>query len=270
MHLPHPKQPAYVKERQTPQPFEEDYPPSYYEASQDVWPGPSVRHTPAAPPASASNLNQQFPTEFNLYHSSSAPKNFTLGQHQDQPFYSVSTRSGLSSDPDVVLHSTIHPSSQPLATAKFKTFSSDIICALPPVSHKNVLPTDIRMDAGSGVTRSWSFAVEISNGNGGLARSTFEWQQLSGEEVTTLSGPGTGFKLVHTARPGSGAGPRAGDGNEVVAFFSTTAMSATEKMQFRFVGSGEAGILGERWSVMAVISALGIWEKERRKMKNHD
>jgi hypothetical protein len=42
-------------------------------------------------------------------------------------------------------------------------------------------------------------------------------------------------------------------------------MSITKAVEFRFVGSGMTGEFGERWAVTAVISALGIWEKEKRR-----
>jgi hypothetical protein len=45
-------------------------------------------------------------------------------------------------------------------------------------------------------------------------------------------------------------------------------MSMSKILSFRFLSSGANGALGERWAVMAVITALAIWDKERKARHN--
>lgn len=274
-------------EEQTQYSHPEDAPPPYEDVGADAPPpifheqqtrptdekpaqgeslAPIAQASSSAPPPS--NINRQFPPSFNIYLSSNIlyQKRYALGEHKDTPLYAISVHTGLSGNPDVILRTGTSPSSAPLATALFKTFSSDMILAIPPLTASQP-PTEIRMVAASWPTRSWSFAVEVTRPDGGLRREPFEWRHSSGDEVKTLSGWGTGWKLVHTGPGGlgTGSGPRSGEGNEVVALFAVPAMSITKAVEFRFVGSGMTGEFGERWAVTAVISALGIWEKEKRR-----
>ncbi|RKU44775.1 hypothetical protein DL546_006765 [Coniochaeta pulveracea] len=215
-----------------------------------------------------SNINRQFPPSFNIYLSSNIlyQKRYALGQHKDRPLNAISVHTGLSGNPDVILRTGTSSDSAPLATVLFKTFSSDMILTLPPLTPSQP-PSEIRMVAASWPTRSWSFVVEVTRPDGGHQPEPFEWRHSSGGEVKSLSGWGTGWKLVHTGPggQGTGSGPRSGEGNEVVAVFAVPAMSITKAVEFRFLGSGMTGQFGERWAVTAVISALGIWEKEKRR-----
>ncbi|KAI0974829.1 hypothetical protein F4678DRAFT_457945 [Xylaria arbuscula] len=52
---------------------------------------------------------------------------------------------------------------------------------------------------------------------------------------------------------------------EVVAVCAGTGMwSVTKVLYFRFLGAGADGSLGDRWAIMAVASALAIWNRDRR------
>lgn len=208
------------------------------------------------------SVSRQFPAEFSLY-SSMLSRNLQLGEHKDAPIYLVATHTGWSGNPDVVLHTTTDSKSAPLATANYKTFSRDTTIVLPPLDSKPRAIQGETLMKGSTFGRTFTFSVEVPAQPGGQLRSEpFEWRHSRGEDVASLGSVwGRGWKLVRTA---TGRGAAVGAGTDVVAVFSTGPVSMTKKFCFKFVGAGETGVLGERWAVMAVISAIAIWEKERR------
>ena len=54
------------------------------------------------------------------------------------------------------------------------------------------------------------------------------------------------------------------DGKEIVAVFSDNYEARnTRLVRFRFLGTGAAGHLGPRFAVMAVMTALRIWNERR-------
>ena len=223
---------------------------------------PLAQQLQAAPGGPSAGVNRQFPPEFNLYSAGVLGRSFHLGVHKDAPIYVVTTHSGWSGNPDVVLHTSTDPKSPPLATANFKTFTHDTTIVLPPLSAASpAAPTVMK---GAFLMRTFNFSVEVSAPGGQLRREAFEWRHSRGDEVHSLESVwGRGWKLVRMAGPAAGA-------NEVVAVFTTGPLSWTKRFCFKFVGAGEAGVLGERWAVMAVISAMAIWEKVRRASSNND
>ncbi|OIW27921.1 hypothetical protein CONLIGDRAFT_454454 [Coniochaeta ligniaria NRRL 30616] len=205
----------------------------------------------------SSSVNRQFPPEFNLYSANLLGRTFNLGEHQNAPIYVVSIHTGWSGNPDVMLHTSTSANSPPLATANFRTFTNDTTIKLPPLNPRSyVTETTLK---GSMFGRTWSFSIEIPGPNGQLRSEPFEWRHSRGEDVNTLGSVwGTGWKLVRLL----------GEGKEVVAVFTEGTMSLSKKFSFKFRGAGETGVLGERWAVMAVISAMAIWEKNRRTKNN--
>lgn len=207
----------------------------------------------------SASVNRQFPPEFNLYSANILGRTFNLGQHQHTPIYVVSIHTGWSGNPDVVLHTSTNVNSPPLATANFKTFTNDTIIKLPPLNPQSP-PTETTLK-GSIFMRTWSFSVEVPGPNGQLRREPFEWRHSRGEEVHTLGSVwGSGWKLVR----------QLGQTKEVVAAFTEGTMSLSKKFCFKFTGAGQTGALGERWAVMAVITAMAIWEKNRRTNNRSD
>lgn len=51
------------------------------------------------------------------------------------------------------------------------------------------------------------------------------------------------------------------DGREVVAVWAlnTMSMTMTKALKFEYMGSAARGELGERWEIMAVVTALRLW-----------
>ncbi|KAJ9132302.1 hypothetical protein NKR19_g9363 [Coniochaeta hoffmannii] len=223
---------------------------------------PLAQQLQVAAAGPSAGVNRQFPPEFNLYSPGVLTRGFHLGVHKDAPIYVVTTHSGWSGNPDVVLHTTTDPKSPPLATADFKAFSHDTTIVLPPLGAAS--PAAPTMMKGTFLMRTFNFSVEVSAPGGQLRSEPFEWRHSRGDEVHTLGSVwGRGWKLVRLAGPAPGT-------KEVVAAFTSGPLSWTKRFCFRFVGAGETGVLGERWAVMAVISAMAIWEKERRASSNND
>jgi hypothetical protein len=242
--------------------LEDDAPPAYSPPSRNpLNPQIPLAQQLQGTAGPSGSVNRQFPPEFNLYSVSVLGRTYQLGEHQDAPIYMVTTHTGWSGNPDVMLHTTNNSNSPPLATANFKTFSHDTTIMLPPLNAQSRATEAVMI--GSMFMRTFSFSVEVPAPAGQLRSEPFEWRHSRGEDVGKLGSVwGRGWKLVRTAGQGGA------EGNEVVAVFTTGTVSLTKKFCFKFIGAGENGSLGERWAVMAVISAMAIWEKERRKKNN--
>ncbi|KAK6825101.1 hypothetical protein PG989_013156 [Apiospora arundinis] len=102
-------------------------------------------------------------------------------------------------------------------------------------------------------------------------RERFEWRHSRGSEVKALDRLNSGWKLVriHSEADGVGGTRRArdqgasSDGKELVAVFAEVSGWSTSKVvKFKFLGSGATGEMGTRWSVMAVMTALRIWDTQ--------
>ncbi|KAI1376159.1 hypothetical protein F4677DRAFT_420465 [Hypoxylon crocopeplum] len=223
------------------------------------------------------HIQRQFPPAFSMYRDSSfSQRSYTIGEHQASPLYAVSLHSGWSGQPDVVLHNGPTDAHPPLAAAEHTGFSgSSTIVTLPPLGPGSSAPALEKMEPSGGFARpAWTFAVEAGPAG---RREAFEWRHSSGAAVRALDGRGAGWKLVRMAVDApSGIGPGGGrfvpggaansssDGREVVAVWCWASGSVTKKLRFRFLGTGANGLLGERWATMAVITALRIWDRERR------
>ena len=208
-------------------------------------PPPYDETTNAQPP-----VNRQFPPSFGLYTESMLGRKMMLGAHQSQPLYAVSVHSGWSGKPSTILHSGPSDKDPPLATADTFTFGRSSTVELPPLAANAAGGVSVEHVTVTGVFHKvMSFVIEVAATG---QRESFEWRHSRGSEVAALGASHSGWKLV---RLGTG---------EVVAAWANSSMSITKQLQFHFLGSGANGILGERWAVMAVITALRMWDMERR------
>ncbi|PKS08065.1 hypothetical protein jhhlp_006677 [Lomentospora prolificans] len=105
----------------------------------------------------------------------------------------------------------------------------------------------------------------------------FEWRRSHGQEVKSVGQSSWGWKLVRLGAGGAEAddqvnyddeGPltRNGltsDGKEVVAVWadSNSWKSISKVGELQFLSSGASGELGIRWSLMALMSCLCMWQK---------
>ncbi|KAF4976317.1 hypothetical protein FZEAL_7002 [Fusarium zealandicum] len=273
-------------------PVPDEPPPSYDESeskhqkpppqasSSSARPTSSSQHQPPAPgPSQPAQIPRQFPPTFNLYHQGWPAGAYTLGEHQNQPIYLYTVHSGLSSQPPVLLHSGPDESFPPLASAEFAFFGASFEVELPavpgsqaPVAREAVQAVISR----GGLGTAYRFNIEVGLGGNGQ-RELFEWRRSSGAAVASLGGYSYGWKLVRMARgpPGGAAGgnldfvpggPTDSQGNEVVATWARGGgRSLSKAMHFQFTGTGVTGLLGERWAIMTVITALTEFQREQRR-----
>ncbi|OHE95029.1 hypothetical protein CORC01_09686 [Colletotrichum orchidophilum] len=249
-----------------------DEAPPPYEEKPRTNPAPPPRVSPGPGPSSGPQVARQFPPAFNVY-SQSFSRTMLLGEHQHQPFYGLSIHSGLSSSPPIVLHSGPSDNFPPLASVEYHSFSSRMSITLPPAPTRTpggapIIELESKTDFPSS---SYIFAIGVGPNCERLEQ--FEWRTSSGEAIAALGGRSRGWKLVRLAQSvPQNAGPgafRGGDGNEIVAVWTDAGMSMTKEAKFAFVGSGLTGELGERWAIMAVISGLAIFERQRQRRRNN-
>ncbi|ETS82175.1 hypothetical protein PFICI_07177 [Pestalotiopsis fici W106-1] len=259
----------------------DDVPPPPYQESSDATSSQplhqQVRSTQnanfsAAQPQQQAYINRQFPGKFSMYSQSGGfGTTYYLGEHGSHPLYIVKTHTGWSGSPDVVLHSGPSESSPPLAGVSANTLSRSATVELPPLPGSGRTAAEEPL-AFSGFSHgTFTFSIEVGSVG---RRESFEWRHSHGNEVDSLGGSSSGWKLVRLATdaPGGqgkgshfvGGGPQSSDAKEVVAVWSNARMSMSKLFNFQFLGSGVTGALGERWAVMAVITALRIWDKERK------
>ncbi|KAH6657400.1 hypothetical protein BKA67DRAFT_655674 [Truncatella angustata] len=265
----------------------EDAPPPYSEvpvqsssgSTAHRAPNPSANKTQSKqspPQIPQAQINRQFPPAFSVYSAGAFVRTYTLGEHQSQPLCAISTHSGWSGQPDVVLHSGPSESSPPLAGVDSGAFTRSASVELPPLpgSGQRAAVEDVEFQGIGHGTHSFSIEVGVTG-----RREPFEWRHSHGAEVDALGGYGSGWKLIRLATDAPdgmpskaqsvGGGSRSTDKKEVVAVWAGASMSVSKILNFRFVGSGATGVLGERWAVMAVITALRIWDKERKAKRNN-
>lgn len=223
-------------------------------------------------------IPRQFPPAFNVYMQSFS-RTLYLGEHQAQPIYALRIHSGLGQDASLVLHSGASEDHPTLATLDYVVFSASMAVTLPPAAFPGA-PTTVEAGRASSFHESYTFVIDVGNSGpqqpgGRWPLEQFEWRRSRGEAVAVLDGRGYGWKLVRLAAgppPGAGpqgdmryagGGPRGSDGAEVVAVWSEAGYSMSKAMKFAFVGTGASGLLGERWAIMAVMTALGMFQRAR-------
>ncbi|OLN87438.1 hypothetical protein CCHL11_09106 [Colletotrichum chlorophyti] len=253
-----------------------DPPPPYEAKPRD--PAAAGVNTSATPRSSPSPLPsqlqvaRQFPPAFNVY-SQGFSRTMLLGEHQNQPFYAMSIHSGFSSSPPIVLHSGPSDRFPPLASVEHHSFSSRMSVTVPPGPPRTpggepIIELENMMDFPSS-----TYAFSIGVGPKCERVEQFQWRTSSGEAIAVLDGRSRGWKLVRLARSvPHNAGPhtfKGGDGKEVVAAWTDAGMSMSKVAKFAFMGSGMTGELGERWAIMAVISGLAIFERQRQRRRHN-
>ncbi|OTA91379.1 hypothetical protein M434DRAFT_397217 [Hypoxylon sp. CO27-5] len=255
----------------------DDAPPPYSPSGASPAPPPpqpASQQIPQQVVPQELQIKRQFPPAFSMYRESSwTQRSYMIGEHQSAPLYAVSLHSGWSGQPDIVLHNGPSDQNPPLAGATRSSFGTSATIALPPVPGSGMQAAEEKMEYSGGFGHTaYTFSIETGVGNA-ARREPFEWRHSSGSVIQGLGARGSGWKLVRlaTGPPGGvvGAsfvpgGARASDGKEVVAVWAWASGSLTKKLKFQFLGSGANGVLGERWAIMAVITALRIWDRERR------
>ncbi|CAK7264342.1 hypothetical protein SEPCBS119000_000948 [Sporothrix epigloea] len=221
----------------------------------------------------------QFPPAFNLYHPNFT-RSYFFAEHEHTPLYAVRFHFGFSlNKPDIGLHNGPDSETAPLLAAVDNGVMSRhmTITLPPPLSYDGVGPTSVRLVKVSGWVERYAFTMEVGTDLRNVHQESFEWRHSRGSTIAALDGVLYGWKLLRMssqALPGApppqlGVGNKSSDGREVVAVYSSARRSFTKQFKFAFVGTGLTGALGERWSVMAVTSALAMWKKEEDSRAAH-
>ncbi|XXG97107.1 hypothetical protein Hte_003402 [Hypoxylon texense] len=214
---------------------------------------------------------RRFPPAFNMYLDSSCreKRRFVIGEHKGTPLYAVTTHppARSSGPPNLVLHNGLQDDSPPLAAVYQNRSSHASTVELPPLDGlplpDNARVSVVKIEENSANFRSTTYTFTVQTGGPGSHLEAFQWRHSSGKEVRALDarGHGDGWKLVRLApdAPAVDGATFASDGREVVAVWKKV-YSATKKLKFQFLGTGATGALGEPWALMAVASALKIWD----------
>ncbi|KAH7024593.1 uncharacterized protein B0I36DRAFT_331675 [Microdochium trichocladiopsis] len=250
---------------------------------------------PPPPPPSApiSAQAQQQPRVFET--------NLLLGEHSTRPLYAVSQHSGWSGNPDVILHCGPDTRMPALASAA-KDFSFGnqgpnqiVLPALDPsggggggggqgLNGGGMAVVTEELCAAGGWTPNMLFSIEVGPADPHTPpprREMFEWRHSRGDAIAGLGAAAYGYKLVRLSSdpppglpPGSaqfvGGGHATSDGKEVVAVFARVVGwggGDGTRMRFRYLGTGASGLLGDRWALMAAITAIRLWQREQRNRK---
>ena len=276
------KAPAYTFEANPAEP-----PPPYASTdpgtpSPSPQPQPYAQHQVGSSSSSSAVVARQFPPTFSVY-SGFMTSDLTIGQHKDSPIYAVSVHSGLSGQPNLVLHAGTTKRAPLMAAVDFHSFSRRMDITLPPPSSSSPAAKNSSASGGAGIRNTgprahetvearfsgWNnahpFTIDVEATG---RREAFEWRHSTGGlAVGSLDAGSSGWKLVRmdagTDRNANG-GFTTSDGRPVVAVWSRTNFRGNKVGKFMFLGAGADGSLGERWAMMAVMSALGLYEKQRR------
>lgn len=247
--------------------------------------GPS--EPPVRPLPPLVNPSFRFPATVGMFYQKAvdAPT-FNLGAEQDRPVCSVTFHNdpGFSTNPYLVLHATPNPASPALTYAeRLSTHRSDFVLPAPKSFDGDGRTVTESLHSHASLTSvTHEFGVEVAGGG----RERFEWRASKGREVRALlaetagggvSPPGRGrfkalgAKLVRLSAEADGVGGTravrdagaSSDGREVVAVWADCPRwRANRAGTLRFLGTAATGGLGERFQVLALASALRIWELE--------
>lgn len=273
------------------QPHGEEPPPPYSEDDAPPLPPRDTKnnpfhraaaaspYSPIGPTASSSKSklptpiphSGKFPATLGMYYQKAVrTPTFNLGESEDRPSFAVTfhTSGGaVSGTSYLLLHSTADPESPPLAIAEKVGrlgHRAEITLSGLPGSDQATEEMGTHVSITS---VSYTFSIETGHGR----REKFEWRSSKGSEVKGLSSDKhpTGRKLVRLDTEADGVGgTRAvrdqgatSDGREVVAVWADNAKwSGNKAGVLQFLGSGASGVLGERFGVMAIVTAVRIWE----------
>ncbi|KAI0894105.1 hypothetical protein F4806DRAFT_130953 [Annulohypoxylon nitens] len=200
-----------------------------------------------------------------------------LGEHADQPFFAITTHTGLSGKPLLEMHAGPTGSEPLIATAgnehRWSSGRNTIIKLIPGGGYLTGQTETTFMMKETCFSKHYTFPFSVEVGLGKDTRvENFEWRGSRGEEVKKLdSASWRGYKLVRLDGDAVGRGGKrevrgageASDGREVVAVYTANGHFSRNKIfKFQFVESGATGILGEKFALAAVITASKIGYSE--------
>lgn len=271
----YPGPPAYDESEPTP-PSQQSQAPPYYENQA------SKNH------ATTSSPYRQFPPVMNAYYEWHSMKTFNLcGATKEDRLYVVEMHTGYSAKgplglkAGMILHNGLSTKDPILAVAgdesqfaaRVYAFNANSVIMLPPLedraSHRAMTTEMMRPSATSDNGVAFIFSVEVGEK---LRRKRFEWRKFKKGDGGDEASPG-GFKLLRlpssskktdtntggsSSSKGDDSSSPTGDDGEVVAVLTLTRSWAKIKHPFslELTGSALSGALGERWTLVVVITAI--------------
>ncbi|KAI0395568.1 hypothetical protein F5Y17DRAFT_422820 [Xylariaceae sp. FL0594] len=213
----------------------------------------------------------KFPPALNGYIQKVFSTTLHLGPTKDSPLYAVRMHTGMTKNPEQVMHDGPSDKYPVLATANRVSMWKPSRTALTIAARDGVTHDEasecVEMEAHTSFkTKTFTFEADVGPGKE-THRERFEWRPSHGAEIRELDGYKWGWKLVRVSNAVAGGGGSratraagsASDGSEVVAVWAHNGMSMTKALKFQFRGSALTGILGDRWATLAIISAVRIW-----------
>ena len=201
-----------------------------------------------------------FQKNFNIYRRRLCTGTYTLGPHKTITHSRVKLHSRFSLAPPVILYPGPVESEIPLATVDGVCPNWHIKLFDPcsgQVSLDELLLEESRYAGPSFST--FKFSIEV--GERGI-RELFEWRNSDCWELVRLDTKLSNARL-DPEKPTEGE--TASNEDEIVALMlHMWGKPSKQQAEFRFIGSGASGRLGEKWAVMAVASALQVFRQVRR------
>lgn len=196
-----------------------------------------------------------FPTRFKLYVHLNG--HCYLGQHRSALLYRIAV-----SRPNVALYNGL------------KTRDPIIGRIAHRSRHRKARPSDeVLLPSGrihietEGQSSLGRFTVEVAAPDGaGTRQESFRWRFTRGPAVRPL-GRHSGLELVRLATDVAGSGHMEPGGCEIVAVLAVCGLRRRRTATFQFLGSGAQGLLGSQWEAVAVMTAIGLWDKHEARRK---
>ena len=164
---------------------------------------------------------------------------FYIGRHKGDRLKAINTQYNIMGRTSTTLHEGPTLESPVLGRSVLHTISMDVF--LPSLN--------FHMVPGSIFSSKCVCSMPVGKNMDKMER--FEWRTSRGEEVKRL-GSHHGWKLV-----------RMDNHEEIVAVYSLDLYLPKLSGRFEFLGSGATDELGRDWAIMAVVSALGLGQRER-------
>jgi len=260
----------------------EGEPPAYTSAAGsqlDVPPYEGRKSSSSSPDEELPHKPGRIPGAINAYWPNKMSRKFHLGEHYDKPLFAAKVGSGFSrSKPQLTIFDGPDRDTCPMLAgitrvSMFGAKKHDI--SLPPLPDSGSLEhtKELLTASSNWSTPVFQFSIEVQGAGGQLKREDFEWRSTRGEEVRGLGSKwARGWKLVRMSSeafrgPGGERHERdegtTSDGKEIVAVWAhNSSWSMTKLFKFRFQGSALTGVLGERFDIMALTTAVHMWYQE--------
>jgi len=189
-----------------------------------------------------------------------------LGPHNTQPLYDVVVeyRQVVPADVEITLRSGPYNTSPTWGSLRIQGSSIDIWAPKQQTEALDLSTTSVRFNSAPGRfgTLGDSISFTAPSPNGGQVEE-FEWKHGVVPDVPMFNVVSP-WKLVRkqqlsSSPPASGSGTHADE--ETLATLSFKKGSRSKLLTIRFEGGGD---LGDRWAVVALLTAMAVWQRKGR------